>query len=124
MPQEYTIKRITRQNKVSKSSGKPYESIGLQLAEFGAEWINGFGNQETNSWKEGDVIAVVIEDNVYNGKTTKQFKLQKRATTGTNTQFETIIHYLKENQRALLEIGGMLKTKQTDYPKAEGEPPF
>lgn len=69
---QYTLKRISRQDKVSKA-GKPYVSVGIQVAEFGEQWINGFGNKENAQWKEGDQVELTITDNVYNGKTTKQF---------------------------------------------------
>jgi len=75
--QEYTITRISRANKVSARTNKPYESIGLQVAEFGQEWINGFGSKETASWKEGDKVKMTIKDEVYNGKTSKKFEVAK-----------------------------------------------
>jgi len=75
--QEYTITRISRANKVSARTNKPYESIGLQVAEFGQEWINGFGSKETAPWKEGDKVKMTIKDEVYNGKTSKKFEVAK-----------------------------------------------
>lgn len=75
---EYTLKRIVRNQKVSTRTGKPYESIGIQVAEFPDIWINGFGNKETANWKEGDKISVLIQDHEYNGKITKQFNFPKK----------------------------------------------
>ena len=75
--QEYTLKRISRQQKTSKA-GKSYESVGIQVAEFGEAWINGFGNKENANWKEGDKIKVKIFDDTYNGKTSKKFEMIKK----------------------------------------------
>ena len=87
--QEYTITRISRANKVSARTNKPYESVGIQVAEFGLEWINGFGNKDNASWKEGDKVKMVIKDEVYNGKTSKKFELPK-AQSMNNEMLEKV----------------------------------
>lgn len=94
---EYTITRISRANKVSKA-GKAYESVGIQVAEFGLEWINGFGNKDNASWKEGDKVKMVIKDEVYNGKTSKKFELPKAQAMNNE-----ILEKVYGNQMLILE---------------------
>lgn len=58
-----TITKITRQQKVSKSSDKEYESVGMQTQEHGEKWMNGFGNSVNKDWNTGDVIVdIIIEE--------------------------------------------------------------
>lgn len=64
----YTIKKITRNEKVSPRTNKPYTSVGLQVAEYGETWINGFGNAENAQWKEGDKVELNIVDKEYTAK--------------------------------------------------------
>ena len=69
-----TITKITRTQKISKSN-KNYVSIGLQTKEYPNQWINGFGNKSNEYWKEGDVIAVKLIEDEWNGK--KQLKFEQ-----------------------------------------------
>lgn len=67
-----TITRISREEKTSKT-GKPYESVGLQVKEVEG-WINGFGGAWNKSWKEGDKVTLDLYKEEYNGKEYTKFR--------------------------------------------------
>jgi hypothetical protein len=69
-----TLKIINSQQKTSKA-GKPYTSVGIQVAEFGDTWINGFGSNHTAKWNRGDKVDLDIYDESKNGRVYKNFKL-------------------------------------------------
>jgi len=78
-PQKYTITYIKSEAKISKA-GKPYTSVGMKLAEFGdQQWINGFGNKQTATWKEGSVVELIVTDEEYNGRVSKKFSIPDAA---------------------------------------------
>ena len=126
--QEYNLKRIVRNQKTSKA-GKPYESVGIQVAEFGDTWINGFGNKENAHWKEGDKITILIKDNEYNGKISKQFEMPKSGTARSNEEVMKIVS--ETNVRTLKVLMGVEEVvewvrkqsgvKRPEYPTAESE---
>lgn len=65
-----TITKIYRSDKdkngnplVGKNSGKPYEKVSIKCQEYGDKWIGGFGSRDNQSWREGDVVDVEIENN-------------------------------------------------------------
>ncbi len=55
------LTRISRKDQVSKTSGKPYVSLGLQCNEYGDKWLSGFGGKENMNWNVGDEVEVVVE---------------------------------------------------------------
>jgi len=65
-----TIKKIARNQKISSKTNKPYTSMGILTVEYGDQWINGFGNKDNESWKEGDVIDVQLKEGEYSGNKT------------------------------------------------------
>ena len=82
--QKITLTRVYRSDKskegvafVSKL-GKPYTKLGLQTKEHGEKWLSGFDGSHTSSWKEGDVVDVVVTPNVgKDGKTYLNFEVPK-----------------------------------------------
>jgi len=69
-----TIKKIFRNQKVSKKTNKPYTSVGILTNEYGDnQYINGFGNKDNEQWKEGDIIDVEIKEGEWNGNKTLNF---------------------------------------------------
>lgn len=121
--QEYTITRIVRQEKVAKASGKPYTSVGLQVQEFGAEWINGFGNKENANWKEGDKVTMKIFDETYNGKVSKKFEVLKPADLLTQ-EINGIKVRLNKHHTFFLEIAEKINKICDDkgYPEEKINP--
>jgi len=72
--QKVTLEAISQGKSGTNKNGKPYQMIGLKTKELGDVWINGFGNQTTQGWKQGQVVSIEIYDEEYNGKTYKKFK--------------------------------------------------
>jgi hypothetical protein len=114
---EYTLRKIVRNQKVSTRTGKPYESIGIQVVEFPDIWINGFGNKETANWKEGDKISVLIQDHEYNGKISKQFNFPKKEDVNSKA-LEEINVKLTTIKMLLNEL--VLEKRKNDKPKVSG----
>lgn len=79
-PQKKTVKltRIVRQKpKVSK--GRTYVSLGICIEGFNG-WINGFENDQTISWENGDQVDLLVWLETYTNKdgeekTAYKFKL-------------------------------------------------
>lgn len=59
---QLTITQISRKNKTSAKSGKPFESVGIKCQEYGDRWISGFGRADNKSWKVGDTVDVNVEE--------------------------------------------------------------
>ena len=57
-----TITNLSRKERVSNRTGKPFVSLGLQCTEFGEKWLSGFDNAQTKDWKRGDKVEVEIEE--------------------------------------------------------------
>ena len=71
-----TIKKIFRNEKISKKTNQPYVSIGLITQEYGDnQYINGFGNQQNVNWKEGDIIDVEVKESEWNGNKVLNFNM-------------------------------------------------
>lgn len=66
-------------SKLETKDGKPFFKVGLQTKEFADQWINGlvFGDRPT--WKEGDEVDLIVEDEVYNGVKRKKFEIPKKS---------------------------------------------
>ncbi|MCP3684679.1 MAG: hypothetical protein GY861_18585 [bacterium] len=59
-----TIKKISRTERVSKKTGKPFTSVGIMVeSKEGDKWLNGFGNKVNDEWAEGDRVKIVIKQN-------------------------------------------------------------
>lgn len=55
------IIKISRTPRVSKSTGKQFTSLGLQVQEYGDKWLSGFDGPLTQNWKEGDTVEIEVE---------------------------------------------------------------
>jgi hypothetical protein len=63
---QLTITQISRKDKTSAKSGKPFESVGIKTQEYGDKWLSGFGRADNKSWKVGDTVDVnVVEKGEY-----------------------------------------------------------
>ena len=72
-----TITRISRVQRISQKTSKPYTSMGIQTKEYGDQWLNGFGNPGNRDWKEGDTVEVNISKKERNGKEVLDFENPK-----------------------------------------------
>ena len=57
-----TITQISRKERTSARTGKPYTSLGLRVQEYGEKWLSGFDNAQTKGWKAGDTVEITIEE--------------------------------------------------------------
>lgn len=59
------ITSIQRYNNVSKTTGKPYESVVITVDSQGMNKIKGFGSFSNKHWKVGDNVNITISSNSY-----------------------------------------------------------
>lgn len=55
------IKTISRKERTSTRTGKPFISLGIKTEEHGDKWLSGFGSKDNEYWKEGDEVEIIIE---------------------------------------------------------------
>jgi hypothetical protein len=69
------ILKVLNKDEVSKA-GKPYTQCSIKtLDKTGQEvWVNGFGNNTTKSWSEGQEIELDIYQEEYQGKMRLKFR--------------------------------------------------
>lgn len=60
------------------SNGKPYTSVRIKCAEFGEQFLSGFGNKENAAWKSGDQVEVLVEKKEVGGKEYFNFSIPKK----------------------------------------------
>lgn len=114
-----TLSTVTRTPRVSKSTGKPFTSIGIKTVEHGAKWLSGFDGPITKDWKNGDVVEINIEQK---GEYLN-FSVPKAAD-----KLEEALNRITALQMDVKEILSLLKTKPVNVdPKNwdldEGFPP-
>ena len=56
-----TITAVSRKEKVSTRTNKPFTSLGLKTREHGEKWLSGFGNASNAGWKVGDTVDIEVE---------------------------------------------------------------
>ena len=56
-----TITSISRKDRVSQKTGKPFVSLGLKTQEHGDKWLSGFDGKQTRDWKVGDTVEIDVE---------------------------------------------------------------
>src|ERR1700687_3657973 len=55
------ITNVSRKERISNKTGKPFTSLGLQTEEYGEKWMSGFNNTQTANWKAGDTVEIEVE---------------------------------------------------------------
>lgn len=43
-------------------NGRPYTKLAIKTNEHGDRWLSGFDGKETQGWKEGDTVDVIVEE--------------------------------------------------------------
>ncbi len=56
------ITKISRKERVSKRTGKPFTSLGILTEEYGERWLSGFDGKETERWVVGNTVDIEVED--------------------------------------------------------------
>lgn len=69
------IKKILNKDKVAKS-GKSYIACSILTVDRNGveQWLNGFGNETTKSWRDGQTVELEIYQEEYNGQVKLKFK--------------------------------------------------
>lgn len=123
-----TIKKVSVTDKKKDGSlilnkhGKQSFRVGLQVAEYGETWINGFTPFRPD-WKEGDKIEVEIYDEEWNGQKRKAFKLPPKKDS--NEGWGKVYLSLGNLERKVdLIIDHLSKTKRLDHTSAGTPVPF
>lgn len=78
-----TIQKVLNKQEISKKSGKPYSRCSiLTLDKNGNDlWLSGFGNNTTESWRDGQSVDLEVYKEEYNGKEYWKFKTPTEVST-------------------------------------------
>lgn len=58
---QVTLTALTRKQRTSSRTGKPFTSLGIKTQEHGEKWLSGFDNAQTKDWKQGDTVEIEVE---------------------------------------------------------------
>lgn len=83
---------VSREQKWSQRTSKPYEAVRLRTVEFGDRFLSGFGNEDNKSWQVGDEVALIITESQKTDRTGRPY-----------LNFETV----KKQRSAAPQGGGM-----------------
>ena len=61
MQQQVTLTMVSRKEKTSSKTGRPFTSLGIRTQEHGEKWLSGFGNKDNAAWKIGDKVEIIVE---------------------------------------------------------------
>ena len=88
-----TITAISRKEKISTRTNKPFTSLGLKTQEHGEIWLSGFGNASNKDWKVGDTVDVeIVQKGEYlNFETPKNVNNTEKPSTGSTARLENLI---------------------------------
>lgn len=95
-------------------NGKAYEKVSIKAAEYGNEFIGGFGGEWNKTWKEGDEITLDITKATFNGKEYLNF-----ARVNMTERMMDMITELNTRVKALEEW----RLKGFSYPVEKAEQP-
>ena len=114
--EKVTISAISRKEKVSAKTNKPFTSLGLKTKEYGDKWLSGFGNKDNAGWKEGDVVELeVVQRGEY-----LNFETPKKEDKA-DAKLEQILNYLVGLKIDLQILKEHVVPKKKAYPTPESE---
>ena len=116
-----TIAKILNQDKVSKA-GKPYQSCSIKTIDKNGQevWLNGFSNETTKMWQDGQEVELEIYKDEFNGKVSWKFKEPKvRSIFAELDEIKSMLNTLL----AVKELGGTVvedrKMNNADFMKEQ-----
>ena len=127
---ELTITKITRTQRTSPKTNKPFTSVGIQTIEHGSRWLSGFGSAVNASWKEGDKIDVIVEESSKmdkEGKPYLNFTMPKVVSGGMSEQDRELLNEIKIGINMLTrEVASVkaLLSRPENTPMEEELPPM
>jgi len=126
--EKVTINKITRNERTSAKTGKPFTSLGLKTTEYGDQWLSGFGNKDNAGWKEGDQVEIEIKKVEKDGRTYLNFDTPKAADKA-DEKLEQILNKIVGLTLAVHSLEAKLeraiKGAPVDgYPEFDGNMPF
>ncbi len=116
-----TLTQSTITQRVSKRTGKPFNSQTLKATEYGDRFIGGFASKETMYWKAGDVIDVIITESKELDKTGKPYinwELEKKETA-EQVRMNQLEFRLAKHETQIKEIQDFIKGKYTIPPEID-----
>lgn len=108
--------QITRRDKVSSKTNKPYVSLLIKTQEHGDKFLSGFGNKDNSDWKEGDSVEITVTAVQKDGKEYLNFETPKKSDSS-----EEVLNALAGVNMKLDAIWSLLKGK-THVEPVEEEP--
>lgn len=114
------LTQVSRENKVSATSGKPYVRMLIKCQEHGDKLLSGFGGQDNAHWKAGDEVEVDIEEIEKNGTKYLNFKTLKKGDKA-DEKLEMILNRIVGLQLRVETVIALLSPKTDPYPTPEDE---
>lgn len=95
--------KLTYVNHTDKTSkaGKPFTSCSIKTDKYGDQYLNGFGNVTTKSWKVGDEVEIEVKKVEVGGKEYLNFEGPKGRLTGSDA-VQIILHRIEAKVDQLL----------------------
>lgn len=72
-----SVKDKDKEGKILTGKFGPYYRVGILTDRFGETWLSGFSSKP-NPFFEGEEVDLLVEDNVKDGKTYKNFKIPRK----------------------------------------------
>lgn len=124
MYEKQKITALTRENKVSAKSGKPYERLMLKTDKHGTQDISCFGSAETRNWKVGDEIELKVIETIspdgkrtyFNGEYPRKPSFEVRLSL-LEGRVDSIVRQMKGEPAPKPKIGG--PGSEIEYPAEE-----
>jgi hypothetical protein len=130
--QKITLTKVFRNDKdkegkpLMTKAGKPYTKLALKCEEYGESWLSGFDSSKTSSWKEGDVVEVVVSSKISGDKTFFNFEVPK-AEELLNKRIADLEVWKLQVTKALIDkgiLGSSLQAPVSNTPAEMDEPEF
>lgn len=107
---QVTLTYVKNEQKVAKKSGKTYTSCSIKTEEHGEVWLNGFGNEITKSWVQGDKVDIEVQKEEFEGKTYVNFKTMNKAdllddrVTALEKTMKLVVEKLRGDSQSKMEL--------------------
>lgn len=107
---------LTRKQRTSTRTGKPFTSLGIKTDQHGDKWLSGFSNKDNEGWKEGDTVEIEVEQkDEYLNFTTPKRDSSPAAGNGATAELKNIL--LLKILPLLIEIRENQGASKSNYPQ-------
>lgn len=118
-----TLTKVTRTERVSQKTGKPFTSLSIKTIEHGDKFLSGFGNKDNSDWREGSQVEIETTEVAKDGKVYLNFttpKKEEKEGVDTERILNAIAGLKIELNSVSLKLDRVIKGPAEDsYPEYE-----